>query len=621
MLVSFLFIVLSVLGLGGFCPVPRAPLGVRLTFGWSALTILLILGAVFFALPLRATSLAIAALAAIGLVARARTAFQREDLRHPVVPFAVLAAVMIAFGPGLYHPVAWDELSYWMYITREIVVADKTIAPGLIYPNQGHTLGWQLLMAYPQALFSDFIEGRSYPSVVALHLSTLALAADFVRHLVLGRGMDDKIVVAAGWIAIPLLLAAQAMWILFPTLLLIEKPQIYSYVAAIMLAIMTIGAQEGNAPRWGLTAGIALAASYLLKITAITLFPAWGIFALILLMRRNRTAVIAVAAMVLPALLTAAGWPLIVPSEGGCQVKPLLVISKMLQLHDEVWMTAKGLGGLLSAYYAEYKPAVSIAAIAGLAMSLRHRAGALLTSSLIVFFATYLTALLFSYVGCWSGYEKETFISYERYGRVILRVLHVFGLAMLLVSVIEWAGRRNCFDFRGRRVAAAGAVLFAAFLGWQGIKAHAALHEIAARDSGDERDIAVLAVRRNLEKIKSWADSRGGGSLPRIMIVAQKSTGFENVIAAYHALGVTRGGPIRSLELEPIFSFGQTAGNIWMRPLAREEILTIAGKADLLWPITLDDYARNALAPILSACPDGPFVVRTGTTWGCPPRR
>ncbi|MSO85623.1 MAG: hypothetical protein EXR04_06700, partial [Rhodospirillales bacterium] len=212
MLISFLFVFLSVYGLGLLCPVPQAGLGVRLTFGWSVLVVLLVVGAALLGFPLRAWSFVVAGLGLAGLVLIGKRSPLARDLKNPAMALAGLALVAIAAGPGTYQPVAWDELSHWMYLPRQFAVADRVFGPDLVNSIPGYPIGWPLLMAYPQALFPDFDEGRSWPTIVVLHLAALALIADFARHIAGLRGMDERGATVAAWGVIAFLLAAEALW-------------------------------------------------------------------------------------------------------------------------------------------------------------------------------------------------------------------------------------------------------------------------------------------------------------------------------------------------------------------------------------------------------------------------
>lgn len=622
MLASYLFIVMSVVGLGGFCPVPRAPLGVRLTFGWSALTILLVLGAALFALPLRATSLAIAALAAIGSVARARHVFQREDWKHPATVLGLLAAAVIAAGPGTYIPVSWDEFSHWMLAVRQFVVADRLVHEGITLFLSNYTHGFPLLMAYPQALFAGYDEGRAYPAIVVLHIAVLALVFDFAARLALNRGLAERDAKVVAWAVLVVLLSAEAMWILFPTLLWIEKPQIYSYVAVLVLAAWTVAAPDKDTLRWGTIAGSALAASYLFKVAAITLTPALLIAPLFLLARRPpRAALLTALTLFLPFLVASVWWAREFPSLGSCLTNPFLILTNMYQEHEGAREVAYKLARLLADYFAGYKPVVSLAAMAGLAAGLRRPDQRPLVFMCAIFLIFYLFSLYLSYAACFTGFERQTLLSYERYGRVVLRVIHTIGLLLLVVEAFIRIRDRFRVDLSERRIWVAGALVLAAFLAWQGAKSHAGLREMALRQTGNDRDETVKIIARGVAQVKSWIGPRTDGALPLVMIVTQGGNGFEPLIARYHALETLRGGPIRRFGVQDGYSFGPSRANVWMAVAPPERIRSLAEQADVLWSVKLDDYARDALAPILAACPGGPFVMRTGTTWGCPPRR
>jgi hypothetical protein len=250
----------------------------------------------------------------------------------------------------------------------------------------------------------------------------------------------------------------------------------------------------------------------------------------------------------------------------------------------------------------------------------RRRIETFLIAAFAIFAVVNVVGLIATHVNCLGGYENETFMSHDRFARVILRTFHTFGLVFLLLSVIDRVCRRAWMDFRARSVGVALTVAFGAFLVWQGVKSRAGLHEVANRDSGNERDQTVLTVKRGVETIKSWAKVRPQETRLQIMIVAQNGVGFENTIARYHALNTHRGEPIRALEFPFHYSFGPDGGNPFMTQATPAQILEMAEKADVVWPLVLDAYAREALASILDRCLGGAFVVRAGDAWICPPR-
>jgi hypothetical protein len=259
--------------------------------------------------------------------------------------------------------------------------------------------------------------------------------------------------------------------------------------------------------------------------------------------------------------------------------------------------------------------------MAGLAAGLRRPDQRPLVFMCAIFLFFYLFSLFLSYAACFTGFERQTLLSYERYGRVVLRVIHTIGLLLLVVEALVRIRGRFRVDLSERRMRVAGTLALATFLAWQGVKSHAGLREIALRQTGNDRDEIVKMIARGVAQIKSWIAPRTDGALPSVMIVTQGGNGFEPTIARYHALETLRGGPIRRFGIHGGYSFGPSRANVWMAVAPPEHIRSLAEQADILWSVKLDDYARDALAPILAACPEGPFVMRTGTTWGCPPRR
>ncbi len=616
MLLSFIFVILSVYGLGSFCPVPRAELGVRLAFGVVALTLLLGIGGGLLGAPMRIGSFAVAGIALLGLAKKlifGRPALWRKgDILHPATALAILASVVFAVAPDVYLPVAWDEFSGWLRWTRQIAAGNSAAIHA-----DGYTLGWPLLMAYPQALGNAFNEGWSFPSIVALHIAVLGLIADFARHLALRQGESDLATALISWGTVAAILAAEAMWTLFPSLLLIEKPQLYAFISALIFAAWMTDVEDKSAGRWAVVAGLALAAAYLMKIAAITLIPAIALALLTLAVRRGvQKGIIAAIAILTPILALAVWWSQAFQSGGGCLSSPLAILTGFADRSAETRIVAAGLAEKLAAYYAGYKPVISIAAIAGLALGARHRIGLLAAAMLVAFAAAYLASMLFTYVGCFGGITKETLDSHERYGRVLLRIIHTFGLMFLVAAIGRWifqqAGR-----VPPRRIAAAAAIILSLFFLREGFKAHATMKEVSVRARDGERGAIVANAKWGSETILRWVESRHDGAKPVVMLVAQMDTGFYRNIVAYHGQGLERGKPGERYEVQAAYSFGPSKANVWMTVASPAEIRELAGKADVVWPIALDPYTRDALAPILAACPNRAILAREKTGWTC----
>lgn len=607
MLAAFLLVLLTVYGFGLACPVPRAPLGVRLTFGSALLVIALVLGTHLTGISLRVWSASATVLSLIFLAALVRRISPADDLKHPAAMLAAVAVLAITFGPGTYLPVSGDELGGWLMWARKDFAADLALTNRI-----GYTTGWPLLMAFPNFLGSVFHEGKAFTSIVVLHISVLALIADFVRQ---------RAGTIAAWIALMLILTAEGMWTFFPSDLLIERPQIYSYVATLILLVWMIESDDALTIRWAAIAGATTASAYLLKIAGAALVPALLLAAAIVAWERRKAGVICAAVMLVPLVVLMTWWKVAASAQATCLSDPELVFRIFSQDSASAGSVAANLASKIGAYYAGYKLPVTATAIAGFIAAGRKRIGILFVLLIAGLSVAYFSAMLVAYVGCFGAdsYTTQNLLSYERYGRVILRIFHTLGLVLLVLCAAEWV-RRRPLSVGGRAVSIAVSLAVAVFLTWQGIKAHGTLVEVATRVKDGERALRVAGVRHGAERIVHWREKQPHRPTPKVLLVAQNGYGEEIGIVNYYRVPSTRGDSTPHFTPQSHYSFGPTSANVWMVAATPEQFAQHAAGADILWAIALDDYARAALRPILDACPDGDMMLRNGAVWSCLPR-
>lgn len=618
MLLSFILVIASVYGLGFFCPIRQSSLGIRLTFGWALLVVLLSVGTALLGFPVRIWSFVVVGLAAMGLAFGFFNQKNRhsriEDIKNPGAILALIASAVFVFSPNIYLPVAWDEFSNWLGWARIIFSQDNTIINAL-----GYTLGWPLLMAYPQAFVPTFEESLSYPAIVALHISVLTLVADFFRRLLQQWNPDNHIATLAAWSTIALLLAAQAMWVFFPTLLLIEKPQIYAFVSTLILAAKMTEVESGSIIRWSVALAVVLSAAYLIKVAGITLIPAIGILALVIARLHGiRTAVLAAAIVLAPIFIISVWWGQTFSSSVNCLSNPISILVDAGNNIPRAERTTRHLVSHLGAYYAGYKPAVTIAATVGFLLFIRHRLGMWSAAMFLAVAAVYMASMLLTYIGCMDDYFRETLMSTRRFGRVILRVFHTFGLVFLSASVFGFLHRNTRLLHSGKTRTAAVAVLIL-FFGWQAFAAQGGLIEVATRAKDGERGVITTDARRGNEIISQWVANRQPAIAPTVLIIAQETDGFYVNISRYHALGSRRGNPQPKYIFMSEYRFAPVATTPWDTAKTPGELLAMAEKADVVWPVSLDAYARSALSSVLDKCPDRSILTRRTEGWDCLP--
>lgn len=623
-MLAFFTTTLVVLGLGAWFPrlTPESAwLGARTLGGYASLIGCTFLLHTLGGVGLRTGATIVAAVAAVGLVRL--VVLERlapRDGLHPVFLFFLIGIAVIAVHGLTYQPVAWDELSSWLYLARHITRLDSLTTPGF---DATYGPGWLIALAFPSLVSGSFAVEKAALVPFVMHVALLGLAFDAFRALAKLRGVQDGPATLAAWVLVLAWLTAEATWRLVPTNLLIEKPQIYFLTGCLLLALVML---EGAA-RWvpaSLQLGVLLAGGYLIKVSMLAfagpavLLWAWAGWRHASAeprpwsdAGRARSLYTGLAATIVPLGLVYLVWRT-VGSAQSCLADPLQMIVTAVESGETV-DRALDLGYRLFSwigdYLLTYKLPLTLLAVAGFATMTANSRQRPLVFAFALYLTAYFGALYVYHLFCFGSYYFEVLNSPDRFTRVPLRVLHAIGLFVLALGVIGASARLSA----GRlgHVAMAGMVVL---LGaWQIWQVERSLRSMATRFDAPGQAEIVLSVRREAEMI---ARVMAPGDDREVLLLAQGSDGYHYVITWFFADDRYR--------ISPQASWGETPRNAWMIKATPEEFRLRARSAAMVWPLELDEWIVAVLKPAMDnprCLEDGAnYLVPDGETFRCRPK-
>lgn len=563
-------------------------------------------------------------------------------LFHPLVVFGLALAVVLLLRGGLVNvPIDGLELSVWTYDARLRFAADTWMTPAMDLNLVGYTIGWSLLMDFPNLLLDKWTGGEAALPFL-LHLGLLATTYDLVPRLVDPEGrLGSSLRVLLGWAVILLLLAAQAYWILFAVKQTIEPVQVYA--TAMTLTVALAGTLRGiDRLRLAAVIGMLFAAGYLFKAAGLTLGLSLGVLWAAYLgfdwaeaaAKRPlaswawRGLVMAVAFLA-PAFFFFLSWRIIAHPTGcfASAVDFARTVGGALAEGDTIGRVTPRVLDKAGAYLAAYKMPLTAFSAAVLLVSLGVARLRWVAVAFFVYAAVYLSAQYASYLGCVGVNE-----GLERYMRVVLRPMHGLGLVLAAVLTARWGIGRLAGGARPLRLPlpwlAAMALVPVALGIWQIQRLAADVAEVAERTdpTSAPRMARLKVIETQARELIRQIEARGLKE-PRVILVKQGEAEFEWDAARLLSVNVSGSGPLYHYRL----GFGWTwrpapdPTKVTATRVARQgDIPATFLRNDVIWLLGLDDWLRQALTPLVDspAClahPAGFFLFRNaaGTGFDC----
>lgn len=637
-LLSLAFSYVAILGLGAWLPTRFA--GLRFAVGGAMIPIGMHVGALVFGLRLSWIGLALILAAVAGIAWRYRRVrlsissgrFPIGSLLHPVVVLpALIAGVVLIRGDIAYFPYGQDEFTSWLYWPRQQFLADVVWRDDMAWNITGYTQGWPLSIVFAQTPWPEFAGIRAIAVAALWHVGLIGILYDVIDDVLRRRiGMSTAEAIIGGWAFVGAALAVEASWSLVPQLLQVEIPQVYFLAAGFAAAVLALAPERRDELAPTLGCGLLFAAAYLVKIANIAALA--GLLVIAFAWSRSqpswRRRLLGAVALVGPVLVAAASWSAFTPFTAVETCFTQLggtVQSRAAELFSpQGRATAAGLAQAALTYLAAYKLPLTLVAGAGLALGTISRAGVVV--ALFAFFAVYVAGLLPIYLFCLQGNNPaQPFDSLQRYLMVLVRVAHVTGLTLLAISAIALAGplvRRMTGRLRSIATIALACVAVA-FVVWQIVATQRAIDNLSTRYRERPENVAqMVRLDRDAAALRSVIGQRSG-DLPRVVIIAQGSTGYEYSIAHYLALSRARGDRLTLYRLMPGYSWGPAAQNRWMTPVAADRLAETFEQADIIWPFDIDDWMVSVLRRLVAEADcagelSSAFLIRrAGGAFGC----
>jgi len=495
-------------------------------------------------LPLMDAAWAIAVAAGAGLIVSVPELGRMtwEDAPHPIIILPGFAlAVVLWQGTVDYLPYTDDEFTNWLDIPRRIFLEDGYRAIRHDVPLSGYTPGWRLWLTLPWFLADRFAPGDAATAPLLLHVGVLGVIFDACRRAVPSMPVGPRL--AAAWTVVLLLAAAQAMGPLWVYTILIEQPQIYIAVGALLMLLNADAARADERFPWLAATGLLCAAAYFLKsagllvsggcILAVLIGFAWRKGEAV---RRRVTYGLVVA---LPPLALYLFWQSGVESNN-CISSPLgtLIMQPLPDYSRDRWADLFWrFSASVSLYISSYKWPLTLIAVAGWGMLLRGR----LWSPAIAmgsFASVYFLALYVFHLGCFSATYFEALNSIERFTRVPLQMFQSVGLAALAMEALRLAEKRAATVVRARAVLGLGVILVLALGAWQLRSLSRTAHDITDRrhQNTDKMIAEMYALSRAVDRL---ADGRP----IRVLLIEDRAPVLTEKYARFFAHRGGRGAP------------------------------------------------------------------------------
>ncbi|MBT3237145.1 MAG: hypothetical protein HN360_00085 [Rhodospirillaceae bacterium] len=623
-------------GLGCLAPISlrsgMAATGIRFSLGYALMVIVVYVSHILLGLSFGITLAVTMALSVAGIVAETRRqgghSAWRELVVHPAFILILAGAGAIALNGGIgYLPYGNDEFSHWLATPQIIHLSGSwaAVVDTLVLPF--YTPGWQLTLLMPWQLLGNEDLGMSAAAPFVLHVTVIALVYDIVVFQLRQRTqMTQVLATLAAWAFVLLFMTAEAMGRLWTYTLLIEQPQIYSYVAVLLTVYAAQSSEQNRKTLYGV-AGIILASAYLYKAAAMTFIPAViGAACIVLLLQKKnfqdqiKDNLVMTGLLVGPILIAIYSWSATIQSSA---CSPFSLSSAQIdQVASLDWTgLAVRFFSEVGTYVVGYKSVLTVAASLGFigAFALGKYRAALMT---ILLFAGYLLALYLYHLTCLGSYYFEQLASIPRFTRVPLQVFHALGLVMLLDVALSIFFRTKGSlndaggNLLGRSWVMTGLAAVVIILGiWQARQIHNTVIDTTTR-AHQSIDPRINEMRMAANKIEALRDN----TFPDTPVLTILSQGDDNAVidyARFFAMGYEDGKRAPRFLVSYETSWAPDKKNVWQTQASMDEAVQYLSRSDIIWPIALDPWLTDVLAQIvpdaecLNSLPDKALIRET----------
>ena len=611
----------SVVAAGMGCLLPvffrsgMSMIGIRFSLGYAAMVIFVYVAHVLLRVDLEVTVSGLAMFSLVGfitLIRRQKNWLEwQKVLVHPAFLLVVFGAAAIILNGGIgYLPYLNDEFSHWLATPRLIHLSRSWADVVGSINHSFYTPGWQLTLLLPWQVLGKEDFGLSAAAPFVLHVTVVALIFDIVVFQLQSRIVMAKSTAnLAAWGVVLLFLAAEGMGRLWTHTLLIEQPQIYSYVTILLLIFSAETTGQDRKLLYGI-AGIVLASAYLFKVAALIFIPAIiGLSCVFLIDRikitpdRIKDNLLTTILLAGPILVATISWSMAINDR---RCSPFSLSAD--QMAHVVTLDWKGLAvrffGEVGTYVSGYKVVLTFAACLGVIGA--FTAGKYRATLILVLLSLFYFALLYLFhLTCFGPYYFEHLNSIARFTRIPIQMFHALGLVMLFDAVLfftarsKWAVHGGLSRFARRSWVVGSLIIVGVVLaGWQGRQLHDSVLDTTTR-AYQKLDPRIEEMRTAAKRIRGLS----GSALPRkpkLVILSQGQDGAVVSYAQFFAIGYRDGKRDPHFTVSGAASWSPKPSNVWQRNASDDEVAQQLSKVDIIWPTHLDPWLLKILGRLVS---------------------
>lgn len=587
-----------------------AGLGGAFFLGGILIPLGLFLGNSAFGLPLEWCNWVLVAIAVAGAL---RALIYRENWRatswplivlHPMIFLPALVFVIAVAQDDLsYLPLNFDELASWAAWCKQVFVADIWWREDMLGSIRIYPKGWPMAAAFAQWPFQSFEELRAIALLGLFHISILAMLFDALRMAFERRGdLEKRQSFVLAWIVILLLLAGEASWKLLPPSFLVERPILYWAVGLFTLALFAWH-DEKNGSKAIACMGLVVASVITIKSPMTNLMLPAAFFGLLHWWKTERGGSVlrqalalgtVLAVVLVPGVFVIVAHSFVSPDYGPAGSNGILETQPW-----KIGPLSTAILSSLNAYVGSYKFPMTIVSLIGLASGFCKPELRPMALGLVLFVVSYWLGLWSFFLFVSSGTGNEALPSLQRYARLPLRLMHVFGPALLAINVADYVIRkkRTLIDrlWNKKPVIGAMTALVIGLVLFQVWGLDRTFLSMRGRPLENQKNVSdIKRLKAEGAKLIALFDQAGMIS-PLVAIVYQGDSGIRHKIAHYYGLGNDRGGQVHRYRMLGAWSWGETPVNVWMEKTDREGFLETMMSVDVIWPIRLDDWTQSAI--------------------------
>lgn len=543
----------------------------------------------------------------------------RQTIVHPVWILFLLVSIVVAANYGVeYLAMPGDETASWLRQARQIFLIDAYWSDKMVYHLGAYTNGWPLLIAFANTMHGAYDDSHGVAVGFVMQLGIIGATYDSIRWVVRNQTALDGVVTRyIGWTSVLALLSVEASWVLLPTFQLIDEPLALAFIGGFITALPGLY-PSCNRRLIAFYVGMAFAATYLLKIAALTFLPAAAVLLIAFLYAdqrdvgssKIRTADMTrignfAAAIFVPFIIALITWQ-VFKTGADCNASPIDLLTRENgpAFHQRA-AVAVGFVRAVGQFLFTYKLPLTVFAALSLLVGLAHPRTRWLVFALGAFAGAYMVALYLSYVTCLDAISLGRFDAFERHTRVILRVLHFLGPTILLCSLLHVTANKRLVDILSRRkTRVTFAVAIALMLIWQARSVEHSLVDMRTRIYQDPylRD-TIINIRAQAQYLIGLIDERKLRD-PRVSLIAQGGYTVEFDLAQYFGIKSKSDGNSNFIYTPvPPYSWAEIPPNRFAAKTSSDALERHWRDFDIIWPYRTDPWIRDTISK-MTANPD-----------------